>query len=69
MAIKKPTKVADKPKPPTFDEKLAQLGQAKVEEQAILKRGLQTFLSSIDNVIQIDNRLIELYKTELKDNE
>jgi len=64
----KPKIIAKAPvkKPPTFDQSLGQLTQLKVEEQAILKRGLQTFLGSLDNVIQIDNRLISLYQTELK---
>ncbi len=61
---KKPT--VTEPKKPDFKQQLTQLEQAKVEEQAILKRGLQTFLASIDNIINIDNKTIEILKIELK---
>ncbi len=62
-----PTKT--EPKKPDFKQQIAQLEQAKIEEQAILKRGLQTFLASIDNVISIDNKTIEILRTELKKND
>ena len=56
-------------KKPDFKQVIAQLEQAKSDEQVILKRGLQTFLGSIDNVVNINNRIIDVQKAELNKND
>ena len=56
-------------KTPNFKEQILQLEQAKSDEQVILKRGLQTFLGSIDNVININNKIIDVQKAELNKND
>lgn len=65
----KKTKEQAKPKAPTFEQQLTQLTQLKVEEQAILKRNLQTFLGSLDNINGIATKTIEILKAELKKND
>ena len=56
-------------KTPNFKEQILQLEKAKSDEQIILKRGLQTFLGSIDNVININNKIIDVQKAELNKND
>ena len=56
-------------KTPNFKEQILQLEKAKSDEQVILKRGLQTFLGSIDNVISINNKIIDVQKAELNKND
>jgi len=55
-------------KKPDSKQILAQLEQANIEEKAILKRNLQTFLGSIDNVFNINAKIIDTLKSQLNEN-
>ncbi len=69
MANKEQVKPKESTPKPDFKQVITQLEQAKADEQVILKRGLQTFLGSIDNVININNKIIDVQKTELNKND